>query len=338
MKYVSVPDSGGFVLIDLGSGPDGGPPDATGIVRWARKILKDGATSLARSMTYSYGVLDMKVSGASAGISADAKVRDDSVAAFGANLAGALDGSRVFLDAAKGVSEADLAPLRETDTRNALFFDADVHQMLADQGVLAAAAWAHGSLDGARLSIDGAGAEEISLARAAIAAGATVVALGGRALKGGFDGDALDALAAPSGDSDDDQPGEAVDDGLQVEADLALVGAKTNSVDHNRMEQLAAPIVVPYGRLAVTTRALAVAGRADRRVLPDFVTVAGPLLAQWPDDGATADSLREVVRSRITEVLAALPGGEDGLVLDACYAAEAFISTWQDELPFGRPI
>jgi len=25
-------------------------------------------------------------------------------------------------------------------------------------------------------------------------------------------------------------------------------------------------------------------------------------------------------------------------VLEACYAAEAFLSTWQDELPFGRPI
>mgnify|MGYP003383856290 CR=1 FL=1 len=57
MEYVSVPDSGGFVLIDLPNAPE-----STGIVRWARKILKDGATSLARSMTYSYASLGMKVS------------------------------------------------------------------------------------------------------------------------------------------------------------------------------------------------------------------------------------------------------------------------------------
>lgn len=333
VDYVSVPDSGGFVLVDLPNAPD-----ATGIVRWARKILKDGATNFARSMTYSYGVLGMKVSGASAGISADPKVRNDSVIAFMANLAESVGERRVFLDAAKGVPEEDLAPLRETDTRNAMYFDPAVVGALADEGVLAAAAWAHGPLDGAKVSIDGVGADEIRLAHAVTAAGASVVAMGAHQLRDGFDTAALDTLAASAGDTGIDPPGEAVDDGLHTDADLALVGAKTNSVDHHRMERIAASVVVPYGRLAVTTRALAVAKRAGRRVLPDFVTVAGPLLAQWPADGADADSLRTEVRSRITEVLAALPGGDDGLVLEACFAAEAFLSTWADELPFGRPI
>ena len=333
VDYVSVPDSGGFVLVDLPNAPH-----ATGIVRWARKILKDGASSLARSVTYSYGVLGMKVSGASAGISADPKVRADSVAAFTGNVAEALGDRHVFLDAAKGVSGDDLAPLRTADTRSDLYFDPAVVGTLADEGVLAAAAWAYGPLGGARVSIDGAGPGEIRLARAAIAAGATVVALGARRRSEGFDADALDLLTASSEDTDIEPPGDPVDDGLHTDADVALVGAKTNSVDHHRMEQIAAPVVVPYARLAVTTRALAVAKRADRRVLPDFVTVAGPLLAQWPDDGSDVDSLRTDARSRITEVLAALPGGDEGLVLEACHAAEAFLGTWQDELPFGRPI
>ena len=321
------------MLVDLPNAPE-----ATGIVRWARKILKDGATNLARSMTYSYGVLGMKVSGASAGISADPKVRNDSVAAFVANLTDALGERRVFLDAAKGVSEEDLAPLRGDDPRSGLYFEPTVAGSLADAGVLAAAAWAHGPLDGARVTVDGFGPDEIRLARAAIAAGATVVAIGPRQRTGGFDADALDALAASADGTDVDPPGVPVDDGLHTGADVALVGAKANSVDHHRMEQIAAPVVVPYARLAVTTRALAVAQRADRRVVPDFVTVAGPLLAQWPAADADADSLRADVRNRITEVLASLPGGEDGLVLEACHAAEAFLSTWQDELPFGRPI
>ena len=29
---------------------------------------------------------------------------------------------------------------------------------------------------------------------------------------------------------------------------------------------------------------------------------------------------------------------DDGPFLGACYSAEAFLSTWQDELPFGRPL
>lgn len=330
MEYVSVPDSGGFVLIDLPNAPE-----STGIVRWARKILKDGAAGLARSMTYSYAALGLKVSGASAGISADPKVRGESVEAFGANLAGAVGDRRVFLDAAKGVSEADLAPLRVLDTRHTMYFDPETHQALTNQGVLAAAAWAHGPLAGARVAIDGGGDGEVSLARAALAEGARVVALGGRTLASGFDAEVLGAWA---GDADGVLPGEAVADGLHTGSDVAFVGAKTNSVDHDRMAGVAAPVVVPYARLAVTTRALAVAARADRRVLPDFVTVAGPLSAQWPSDGATAESVATTVRNLITEVLAALPGGDDGLVLEACIAAEAFLSTWQDELPFGRPI
>jgi glutamate dehydrogenase/leucine dehydrogenase len=330
VEYVSVPDSGGFVLIDLPNAPE-----STGIVRWARKILKDGATSLARSMTYSYASLGMKVSGASAGISADPKVRGESVAAFGANLADAVGDRRVFLDAAKGVSEADLAPLRVLDTRHPMYFDPETHQALTNRGVLAAAAWAHGPLAGARVAIDGGGDAEVSLARAALADGATVVALGGRTLASGFDAEALEAWAGEAGGA---LPGEAVADGLHTGSDVAFVGAKTNSVDHDRMARVAAPVVVPYARLAVTTRALAVAARADRRVLPDFVTVAGPLPAQWPSDGATAESVATTTSDRITEVLAALPGGDDGLVLEACLAAEAFLSTWQDELPFGRPI
>lgn len=127
------------------------------------------------------------------GISADPKVRGESVEAFGANLAGAVGDRRVFLDAAKGVSEADLAPLRVLDTRHTMYFDPETHQALTNQGVLAAAAWAHGPLAGARVAIDGGGDGEVSLARAALAEGARVVALGGRTLASGFDAEVLDA-------------------------------------------------------------------------------------------------------------------------------------------------
>ena len=48
------------------------------------------------------------------------------------------------------------------------------------------------------------------------------------------------------------------------------------------------------------------------------------------------------VRSEIAGAVAALMAGalnsDDGPFLGACYAAEAFLSTWQDELPFGRPL
>ncbi|MEZ5381188.1 MAG: hypothetical protein R2754_05265 [Microthrixaceae bacterium] len=330
MDFVSVPDSGGFVVIDL---PDA--PVATGVVRWARKILRDGASSLARSLTYSYASLGMQVSGASAGVSAAPAQRDESVAAFVANLPEALGGRRVLLDAAKGINEDDLAPLRAADDRSSLYLDAAVTDALATAGVLAAADWANRGLDGARVTIDAATPATALLARGATAAGARVVALGNRAAPDGLTSADLDAIAAGDGVQ---APGGEVADALAVDADVALVGAKTGAVDHRRMELVAAPEVVPYGRLAVTTRALAVAARANRRVLPDFVSTAGPLLAQWPAEDATRDSLLVDAGARVTAALDAVPDTPNGIVLDACLAAEEFLSTWCDELPFGRPI
>ena len=94
-----------------------GAEAASGPVRWARKVLQGGAKDLARSQTYTYAVLQMHRSGASAGISAEAPVRAEAVAAFVAEAA-ALVADRVYLpDAAKGVSDQDLAPLRGGDPR-----------------------------------------------------------------------------------------------------------------------------------------------------------------------------------------------------------------------------
>ena len=53
-----------FIVFDL----DGVP--GAGIVRAAPKILVDGATLLARSLTYRFASFERQVSGASAGINA----------------------------------------------------------------------------------------------------------------------------------------------------------------------------------------------------------------------------------------------------------------------------
>ena len=66
-----------FYVVDL---PDA--PVATGVVRWAKKILLGGAEDLARSLTYSYAVLGQQVSGASAGINAEPDGRAEAIAHF----------------------------------------------------------------------------------------------------------------------------------------------------------------------------------------------------------------------------------------------------------------
>jgi hypothetical protein len=82
----------------------------------------------------------------------------------------------------------------------------------------------------------------------------------------------------------------------------------------------------------VTAKAYAAFRRADIVYVPDFIALAAPLLAAF--DGSNAadpvDRVRELMQ----------PLAEDGpnAWLVAIGLAEAFLSTWQDGLPFGRPL
>ena len=113
-----------------------------------------------------------------------------------------------------------------------------------------------------------------------------------------------------------------VDDPLTAAADLLFVGAGVGAVDHDGADGLGAKVVVPTVRLAVTTRALAMCSRRGIVVLPDFVVLAAPLAGNGEAKAVLAEVLDHA----------------DGPVLGACERAEAFLGSWQDELPFGRPI
>jgi hypothetical protein len=113
-----------------------------------------------------------------------------------------------------------------------------------------------------------------------------------------------------------------VDDPLSTAADLLFVGSGVGAIDHVAADRVGAQVVVPTVRLAVTTRALAMCSRRGIVVLPDFVVLADPLAGF----------------DEATSVLAEALDHADGPVLGACERSEAFLGSWQDELPFGRPI
>jgi len=99
-----------------------------------------------------------------------------------------------------------------------------------------------------------------------------------------------------------------------------------------------AEVVVPSGPIPVSAKALAALGRAGVVVLPDFVTTAGHLAA-WPLDGAALPAdLPTAAAELVAGAVAGLLDHPSGPVLGACELAEAFLLTWVDELPFGRPI
>ena len=122
-------------------------------------------------------------------------------------------------------------------------------------------------------------------------------------------------------------------------ADVVFAGSKVGIIDHKvaaDLEHCAA--VVPSGRLPLTARGLAVLRKAGVQTPADFVALAGSTLATWGDISRSDDEIVARVRDDIGSLCDELQGHDDGLLLAACYLAEAFLMEWQDELPWGRPL
>jgi hypothetical protein len=126
---------------------------------------------------------------------------------------------------------------------------------------------------------------------------------------------------------------------LGAVADVLLVGSRAGILDHGVAAGCTVTTVVPSGPIPVTAKGLAVLRRAGVTVLPDFVTTAGPMLGGLAPalDGGAPGSPAEVA-DRIREVLGEVLDHEQGPLLGACLRAEAFLRSWRDELPFGRPL
>jgi glutamate dehydrogenase/leucine dehydrogenase len=102
-------------------------------------------------------------------------------------------------------------------------------------------------------------------------------------------------------------------------------------LEHDLATTVQAKTVVPLTPVPVTARALAVLGRAGTVVVPDFLSTAAPLLAALDSDGGDA-------MTRVHDAVAALAAEGTNLWMAATLKAEDHLKTWQDELPFGRPL
>ncbi len=122
-----------------------------------------------------------------------------------------------------------------------------------------------------------------------------------------------------------------LDDLLSDERDVLCVGSRPGAFDHECAARSGAVVVVPIAPLAVSAKGLAVGSRAGAVVLPGFVTTAG---AVAPATDLSAADLAARVRAITTTALA----DPEGPFLGACRSSEAFLATWTDERPFGRPL
>jgi hypothetical protein len=328
-----------FVAIDLE-----GAEASSGPARWARKVLQGGAKDLARSQTYTYAALGMARGGASAGISADGPDRSGALEAF-VGEAGELVASGMYLpDAAKGVAHGDLTSLTAADPR-------DTARMgtFADRceglGAAVVAEKTVGSLDGRSVAIEGFGATGPSLATALTERGASINAIstatGMVSSTAGFPAPVLASSWNTYGADLVSDLGEVQDASAIFGSgpDILFTGSKMGIVDHLIAAQLTdVTAVVPCGRLPLTARALAVLRSAGVAAPADFVALAGSTLALWGDASRTDDEILAGIAEHLGDLSVGYASHEDGPLLAACYDAERFLSSWQESLPFGRPL
>ncbi|MGI9623545.1 MAG: hypothetical protein ACR2PK_11965 [Acidimicrobiales bacterium] len=329
-----------FVAFDLEGVP------ASGLVRCAPKILQGGAKDLARSQTYTFATAEMKKGGASAGINAQPDERDTAITAFVEELTPMSSEGALSLDAGKGVTADLIQPLRDADDRSSLgLSEVDGETLashLAGLGPVIAAGEVVGGLDGRRVAIEGFGASGPLLAATAARRGARVVSIS--TTKGNVssaDGFGDDELREMWGQNAEAMVGDDADPAWKVfgaEVDVLFAGSKAGAINHDTADRLACNVVVPHSPLPYTARALAVMQRGNITAVPDFIPLAAPAFAWWPEPNATADDAIATATAAVESAIAETRSHEDGFFLGACYRAETFLGSWLDELPFGRPL
>lgn len=326
-----------FVVIDL----DGAETSA-GIVRCAPKVLQDGTRWLARSATYQFASFGRRISGASAGINSPADTKGEAIAAFVTEAVGDGPAASVLFEAGRGVGPGDLSALRDRDPRPDAWWS--LKGELIDVGAVEAAARACGGLDGRTVSIEGFDGAGPALATLLAARGARVVAVstskGTVHEPGGMAADDLvTAWSNHGAEFVAHRGGEMLgtDAVFSVECDVVFTGSKVGVLDDHSTSSFGAKVVVPTGAMPVATKALASLGRRGVVVLPDFITTGGHLAA-WPESGDVPSDPQATAAAIVGDAIDEVLGHASGALIGACERAESFLLTWNDQLPFGRPI
>ena len=334
----------GFVIFDLP-----GAQHYVGEARLGSRLIPGNATMLVRHVTYVFATLEQQRSGASIGLKSDPSDAAAAVEALAAELADDFTSGQLSTSPGLRLDTDLLAPVLVHDQRNLIGDDdrdgISFNHELIGVGAVAAASSLVGGLDGKRIAIEGFGPAGLGIAREAAAAGATVtrVATAKGCASGQLDPVALAeawladgemCVATLSGDDEPAKPWTVWKD----DVDVLFCGSKPGAMSGDGASMAGSTPVVAFSAAAVSSKALAVLRAAGTPVAADFVAAAGPALGWWADPVLTHDDLRSATADTVNAVMSETADHDDGPFMAACYRAEAFLRTWQDELPFGRPL
>lgn len=330
----------GFVIYDL--------PDAEAYVGPARlgaKLAPGNATNLVRHQTYVFAILEQRKSGATVGFKVDPEAGDEAIEAAAGELASELESQKLLTSPGLRLDRDKLEPFLRHDQRNGVVNDdrdgISFDDELRGLGAATAAAAAMGGLDGKRVSIEGFDSSGLGLAREVAAQGGTVarVATTKGCVSGEFDAATLADAWMAAGPACVEQLGD-VGKPWEIwkgDVDALFVGSKPGAMSGEGAAGMGDTPVIATSAAAISSKALAILRQNGTPAVADFVTCVGPAIAWW-SEGSDHDALRATTAETVQSLMNATADHADGAFMAACYKAEEFLRTWQDELPFGRPL
>ena len=339
----------GFVIFDVP-----GAQHYVGEARLGSRLIPGNAAMLVRHVTYVFATLEQQRSGASIGLKSDPADASDAVEALAGELAEEFTSGKLSTSPGLRLDAEMLAPVLAHDQRNPIGNDdrdgISFNSELIGVGAIAAAASLIGGLDGKRIAVEGFGPAGLGIAREAAAAGATIARIstakgcadaqmnGGQldpvALAEAWLADGEMCVATLCGDGEPAKPWTVWKD----DVDVLFCGSKPGAMSGDGASMAGSTPVVAFSSAAVSSKALAVLRAAGTPVAADFVAAAGPALGWWADAVLTHDDLRSATTDTVNAVMSETVDHDDGPFMAACYRAESFLRTWQDDLPFGRPL
>lgn len=334
----------GFVIYDLP-----GAQHYVGETRLGSRLIPGNATMLVRHLTYVFATLGQQRSGATVGLKSAPADAVASVAALATELADDFSSGKLSTSPGLRLDAELLAPVLTHDQRNLIGNDdrdgISFNDELIGVGACTAAGALLDGLEGRSVAIEGFGRAGLAIAREVAAAGATIarVATPKGCANGRFDPVALAeawladgemCVATLSADGEPAKPWTVWAD----DVDVLFCGSKPAAMSGDGAAMAGTTPVVAFSAAAVSSKALAVLRAAGAPVAADFVAAAGPALGWWADPAMTHNDLRNATAEVVGAVMSETAEHVDGAFMAACYRAEAFLGTWQDELPFGRPL
>ncbi|MEM9606695.1 MAG: Glu/Leu/Phe/Val dehydrogenase dimerization domain-containing protein [Actinomycetota bacterium] len=330
MKLHKLSSTTGWAVLEYEDAP------CFGATTLGPKVLQATAKLHARAGTYKFALLGEQLGGGAGGIKVDTEQRADAVAAFADEVATELaETGRFHTSAGWGLSDAELAPVLAYDPRNPAFREHG--DELVATGFVAGSTVAMGGVEGRTLSLGHLSPTLMVGVEQLVAGGARVTAAAHRAA-GAIDAEglSLDRLRALQGG--EDEGGATREEVWAVDADLFVPPTALRAIDHVNESGIGAGAVLGITDLVVTPRAVAQLRSRRVEVWPEWVATIGPTMAGLAHPDASLDDLKAAIAAKVEEIMRAARDHEDGPIVGAAIAAEDFLRTWRDELPFGRPL